>query len=111
MTEQERLDLLDRQIAEQEEKAQKAEARRKALLKKRSEFTRRQRTHRLCTRGAMLETFLQEPELLTDEQVQQLLEFAFAQTELRNALYSMLAESRTAEEERGDNDGDEPNGD
>lgn len=32
-------------------------------------LTRNERTHRLCTRGGMIEAFIQEPEKLSDDQV------------------------------------------
>ena len=38
---------------------------------------RKRRTHRLCTRGAMLEKFLGCPNELTDEQVEEILKIAF----------------------------------
>ena len=40
-------------------------------------LTRKERTHRLCTRGAMLEKFLGCPDELTDEQVETILKIAF----------------------------------
>ena len=40
-------------------------------------LTRSERTHRLCTRAGMLETFLKEPTVLTDEDVMELLTFIF----------------------------------
>ena len=40
-------------------------------------LTRKERTHRLCTRGAMLESFLGCPNELTDEQVEEILKIAF----------------------------------
>ena len=40
-------------------------------------LTRKERTHRLCTRGAMLEKFLGCPNELTDEQVEEILKIAF----------------------------------
>ncbi len=39
-------------------------------------LTRKERTHRLCTRGAMLEKFLGCPNELTDEQVEEILKIA-----------------------------------
>ncbi len=36
-----------------------------------------ERTHRLCTRAGMLEKFLREPTLLTDDDVMELLTFLF----------------------------------
>lgn len=41
------------------------------------QLTRKERTHRLCTRGAMLEKYLGCPENLTDEQVENILKVAF----------------------------------
>ena len=35
-------------------------------------LTRNERTHRLCTRGGMVESYIQEPEKLTDDQVTQI---------------------------------------
>ena len=40
-------------------------------------LTRKERTHRLCTRGAMLEKFLGYPNELTNEQVEEILKIAF----------------------------------
>ena len=40
-------------------------------------LTRSERTHRLCTRAGMLETFLREPTILTDDDVMELLTFIF----------------------------------
>ena len=40
-------------------------------------LTRSERTHRLCTRAGMLETFLREPTILTDDDVMELLTFLF----------------------------------
>ena len=39
--------------------------------------TRKERTHRLCTRGGMLEAFIREPSLLTDNDVMGLLIYLF----------------------------------
>ena len=36
-------------------------------------LTRNERTHRLCTRGGMIEAFIQKPEKLSDDQVMELL--------------------------------------
>ena len=41
------------------------------------QLTRKERTHSLCTRGAMLEKYLGCPEILTDEQVETILKVAF----------------------------------
>ena len=61
--------------------------------KKMKDLTRAERTHRLCTRGAMLEGFLKEPDLLTDDQVKELLRIAFRQKDVREALEKMLKDA------------------
>ena len=49
-------------------------------------LTRKERTHRLCTRGAMLEKFLGCPNELTDEQVEEILKIAFHPEEVGKAI-------------------------
>ena len=54
------------------------------------DLTRKERTHRLCVRASMLESFLVEPDLLSDDQVMDLLKIAFRQAEVQEALAEML---------------------
>ena len=54
------------------------------------ELTRKARTHRLCTRGGMLESFLICPGELTDDQVMELLQLSFRQQEVVLALAKMI---------------------
>ena len=49
----------------------------KYLESQEKQLTRKERTHRLCTRGATLEKFLGCPDELTDEQVEEILKIAF----------------------------------
>ena len=65
----------------------------KAMERQARNLTRRQRTKRLCTRGGMLEHFLDRPELLTDDQVMELLNIAFRETAVNATLNAMLAEA------------------
>ena len=53
-------------------------------------LTRSERTHRLCTRAGMLESFLIAPEELTNDQVMELLKIAFRQPEVALALAKMI---------------------
>ena len=53
-------------------------------------LTRNERTHRLCTRAGMLETFLREPSLLTDDDVMELLTFIFSEESVQNKLNAMI---------------------
>ena len=67
-------------------------------------LTRSERTHRLCTRAGMLETFLKEPTVLTDEDVMELLTFIF-QSEAVQKKLNLLIENRreTQEADEGEN--------
>ena len=68
----------------------------KQLEHKLKQLTRSERTHRLCTRAGMLETFLKEPTVLTDEDVMELLTFIF-QSEAVQKKLNLLIESRENE--------------
>lgn len=57
-----------------------------------AEYDRRSRTHRLCCRAGMLEKLLQDPELLTNSQVEDLLKIAFAHENVRQREREMLEE-------------------
>ena len=54
------------------------------------QLTRKARTNRLCTRAGMLESFIPHPELLSNDQIMELLEIAFRQKELQDALQEMV---------------------
>ena len=60
-----------------EKKLTAAKHREKRLESELKRLTRSERTHRLCIRAGMLETFLREPTLLTDEDVMEMLTFLF----------------------------------
>ena len=71
---------------------------------------RNERTHRLCTRGAYLETLLQEPELFSDEEVFKILDYVFGTPNAKSYLKAALEEkhrgscgekTNTAEGENG----------
>ena len=75
-----KLQTLEELHAEQDyvkEELRKAKQREKILTHQISQLTRNARTHRLCTRGAMLEGFLPSPELLTDDEVLDVLKLVF----------------------------------
>ena len=60
-----------------EKKLTAAKHKEKRLESELKRLTRSERTHRLCTRAGMLETFLREPTILTDDDVMELLTFLF----------------------------------
>ena len=73
----EKLDKLWQERDKAERHLRKATNDEKALAHEMARLTRAERTHRLCTRGGMLETFIREPSLLTDDDVMELLTFLF----------------------------------
>ena len=82
---------LEAEIEKAERKARYYEQQEKILSRKViPELNRKARTNRLCTRGGMLESFLVNPELLTNDQVMDLLRIAFRQKEVKDALDEML---------------------
>ena len=87
-----------------ERKLTAAKHKEKRLQSELKRLTRSERTHRLCTRAGMLETFLKEPTILTDEDVMELLTFIF-QSEAVQKKLNLLIESRreTQEADEGEN--------
>ena len=87
-----------------ERKLTAAKHKEKRLQSELKRLTRSERTHRLCTRAGMLETFLKEPTVLTDEDVMELLTFIFHSEAVQKKL-NLLIESRreTQEADEGEN--------
>ena len=81
-----KLEKLNRELEKSEKKLRKAINDEKALQHQLKQLTRKERTHRLCTRGGMLESFLQEPERLTDDDVMLLLTLIFHRQDTQELL-------------------------
>ena len=80
-------------LAAQEKATQKkheAEQQEKRIRKQISDLKSKERTHRLCTRGAYLEKLLLEPEALTDDEVFELLGYAFNTPYVKDRLKAIL---------------------
>ena len=73
-----------------ERKLTAAKHKEKRLQSELKRLTRSERTHRLCTRAGMLESFLVCPGELTDDQVMELLKISFRQPEVVLALAKMV---------------------
>ena len=82
----EKLKKLNQQLAKSEARLRRAQHEEKILEHQMKQLTRKERTHRLCTRGAMLESFLIRPEVLTDDDVMDILKQAFSQTGMKEAV-------------------------
>ena len=85
-----KLEKLNREFEKSEKKLKKALNDEKALQHQLKKLTRSKRTHRLCTRGGMLESFLQEPERLTDDDVMALLKVIFRKPDVQEMLKELL---------------------
>ena len=94
----EKLEKLKRVQYVAEKKLTAAQHREKQLEHERKRLTRSERTHRLCTRAGMLETFLREPTILTDDDVMELLTFIFHSEAVQKKL-NMLIENRKETEQ------------
>ena len=90
----------DQYVAER--KLTAAKHREKRLESEIKRLTRSERTHRLCTRAGMLETFLREPTVLTDDDVMELLTFIFHSESVQKKL-NMLIEKRKENEQPNGN--------
>lgn len=78
----EKLEKLNQEIAKGEARLRRAQHEENTEHQVK-QLTRKERTHRLCTRGAMLESFLLRPEVLTDEDVMDILKQAFSQSGMK----------------------------
>ena len=89
----------DQYVAER--KLTAARHREKQLESEMKRLTRSERTHRLCTRAGMLETFLREPTILTDDDVMELLTFIFHSEAVQKKLDLLIENRKEMEQPNG----------
>ena len=99
MTKQKSAEEIQEKIRLSEEKIRKLKQDQKILARKHSEQLRKERTHRLCTIGGMLESFLKEPESFSSDEVYDLLKLAFNQPPVASAVRNHL-QQKSAPEDR-----------
>ena len=87
----EKLEKLNQEIAKGEARLRRAQHEEKILEHQVKQLTRKERTHRLCTRAAMLESYLPHPEAITDEQVSLFLKLLFRQDSTRQLMEKVFA--------------------
>ena len=83
---------IEREKAEQDLKLRQENL--KKLKAKEAELTRSQRTHRLCTHGAMLEQYL-SPDEFTDEQIDRILRAIFRRYDTIEMLNSVKRQAES----------------
>jgi len=73
----------------------------------RKDFLRKQRNRRIFTRGGMLEAFLIEPLLLTDNEVHDFLEKVFRMPEVDSLLRKLIDDACTIEDDESEKDAED----
>ena len=95
----EKLEKLNQEIEKTEAKLRRAQHEEKILEHQIKTLTRKERTHRLCTRGAELERYLPYPELLPEEQVKLFLKLLFHRDSTRQLIEQVFAGTDTEKED------------
>ena len=93
MSNQNQIEALRKEQSSLQAKLRAAENRQKYLESAEKKLTWKERTHRLCTRVGMLEKYLIEPGVLTDDQVMEVLKSAFRRDEVTALIHSFLREN------------------
>lgn len=90
----EKLEKLNEEIVKTEAKLRRAKHKEKMLEHQMKLLTRKERTHRLCTRGAMLESYFTSPESVTDEQISTILKCLFHRSGTKELMEQILGENQ-----------------
>jgi len=91
-----RLERLNQEHRTAEIRLTREKHREKQQLAEAKELTRKARTRHLCTRGGMLESFLDEPGLLTDDDIMELLTCIFDQKLVQRKLNQIIVDRKEA---------------
>ena len=97
----EKLEKLKHEQYVAERKLTAAKHKEKRLESEIKRLTRSERTHRLCTRAGMLETFLREPTVLTNDDVMELLTFIFHSEAVQKKLDLLIENRKEMEQPNG----------
>ena len=99
MNQKEKLEKVNQDIERTKNRLRRAEREEKILQHQLKTLNRKERTHRLCTRGAMLERYLPQPEILTDEQVNFILKTLFNSSNVRQIFDKISLKNQIKPEE------------
>jgi len=89
-----KLEKLSQEIEKTEAKQRRAQHKQKMLEHQIRTLNRKERTHRLCTRGAMLESYFPHLESMTDEQVNTVLKILFSRSDTKRYVEQVLSGNR-----------------
>ena len=84
------LEKVKQEISKAEDQIRYYEQQDKILRSEIQRLTRKERTHRLCTRGGIVEHFILEPDLLTDADVFMLLSVLFESEAAQEKLKALI---------------------
>ena len=91
-----RLERLNQEHRTAEIRLNREKHREKQQLAEAKQLTRKARTRRLCTRGGMLESFLEAPNILTDDDVMELLTCIFDINSVQRKLNQLIVDRTEA---------------
>ncbi len=91
-----KIEKLEQELRVNNQRLKAARNAEKAIAREMKNLTRSERTHRLCTRAGMLESFLKEPALLTDDDVMELLRFLFHEEAAQKKLDYLIENRKKA---------------
>ena len=90
----EQIEKLSKEKSRNEAKLRQLNHEIRALEAEEKGLRRKERNHRIFSRGGMLEAFLLEPLLLTDDQVHEILTTAFRIPEVDELLKTMIKDAK-----------------
>ena len=91
-----RLERLNQERRTAEIRLTREKHREKQQLAEAKQLTRKARTRRLCTRGGMLESFLEAPNILTDDDVMEFLTCIFDMNSVQRKLNRIIVDRTEA---------------
>ena len=94
----EALEKVKHEIAKAEDRIRYYEQQDKIMRSEIQRLTRKERTHRLCTSGGLVEHFIHEPDLLTDADVYILLSALFESEETQEKLKALIEHRKEVNE-------------
>ena len=90
---QSELERIDREIRKVKDEERYYRQQKKILARQGKELERKARNHRVFVRGGMLEKFLREPLLLTNDQVFRILQESFRHDSVRELESALIGEA------------------
>ena len=98
------LDRIDQEIQQARDEERHYRQQKRILAHHGKELERKARNHRIYVRGGMLEKFLREPLLLTNDQVFRILQESFSHDSVRDLESKLIAETTEALTKEAENE-------